>query len=203
MVARRGLHRRQRRRPRQALIRSHEHAARPGSRDDRGDRSSHGGRAAQAAGAPKTERHRARRSRQPGGAWSQPAEILHLSRSRRGSRPARLPFYRAWPGAWRHDRRAAPRAVSPSPRTSSTSFIRASPSISMQPVLCCPIRSSAIASSARSCRSRARRSREALHRFLTVRAIAPYKFPDKLVVVKEIPRDAGGRVLREEILTQV
>jgi mycobactin salicyl-AMP ligase len=46
-------------------------------------------------------------------------------------------------------------------------------------------------------------SLEALHRFLTVRAIAPYKFPDKLVVVKEIPRDAGGRVLREEILTQV
>ena len=46
-------------------------------------------------------------------------------------------------------------------------------------------------------------SLEALHRFLMERGVAPYKFPDKLLVVKEIPRDAEGRILREEILRQV
>lgn len=46
-------------------------------------------------------------------------------------------------------------------------------------------------------------SLEALHRFLMERGVAPYKFPDKLLVVKEIPRDAQGRILREAILKQV
>ena len=46
-------------------------------------------------------------------------------------------------------------------------------------------------------------SLEALHQFLEKRQIAPYKFPDKLLVVKQIPRDADGRLLREEILRQV
>lgn len=43
----------------------------------------------------------------------------------------------------------------------------------------------------------------ALHRFLVERQVAPYKFPDRLLVVKQIPRDAEGRVLREQILQQV
>jgi len=46
-------------------------------------------------------------------------------------------------------------------------------------------------------------SLEALHRFLTGRQVAPYKFPDGLLVVKQIPRDAEGRLLRQQILTQV
>jgi mycobactin salicyl-AMP ligase len=44
---------------------------------------------------------------------------------------------------------------------------------------------------------------EELHAFLKKRGVAPYKFPDQLLVVKQIPRDAGGRVLRDEILRQV
>jgi len=44
---------------------------------------------------------------------------------------------------------------------------------------------------------------DALHKFLEEREVAPYKFPDKLLVVKQIPRDAGGRLLREQILKQV
>jgi acyl-CoA synthetase (AMP-forming)/AMP-acid ligase II len=44
---------------------------------------------------------------------------------------------------------------------------------------------------------------EALNRFLEERKVAPYKYPDKIVIVRQIPRDADGRVLREEILTQV
>jgi non-ribosomal peptide synthetase component E (peptide arylation enzyme) len=44
---------------------------------------------------------------------------------------------------------------------------------------------------------------EALHSFLVERQVAPYKFPDRLLVVKQIPRDADGRVLREQILQQV
>lgn len=44
---------------------------------------------------------------------------------------------------------------------------------------------------------------DALHRFLVERQVAPYKFPDRLLVVKQIPRDAEGRVLREQILMQV
>jgi mycobactin salicyl-AMP ligase len=39
--------------------------------------------------------------------------------------------------------------------------------------------------------------------FLEGRRIAPYKFPDKLLLVRQIPRDASGRILREEILKQV
>ena len=46
-------------------------------------------------------------------------------------------------------------------------------------------------------------SLEALHRFLMERGVAPYKFPDKLLVVKDIPRDRHGRILREQILQQV
>jgi mycobactin salicyl-AMP ligase len=46
-------------------------------------------------------------------------------------------------------------------------------------------------------------SLEALHLHLKEREVAPYKFPDKLLVVKQIPRAAGGRVLREQILKQV
>ena len=46
-------------------------------------------------------------------------------------------------------------------------------------------------------------SLEALHKFLKEREVASYKFPDKLLVVRQIPRDAGGRVLREQILKQV
>jgi acyl-CoA synthetase (AMP-forming)/AMP-acid ligase II len=46
-------------------------------------------------------------------------------------------------------------------------------------------------------------SLEALHRFLDERGVAPFKFPDRLLVVRQIPRDADGRVLREEILLQV
>jgi acyl-CoA synthetase (AMP-forming)/AMP-acid ligase II len=44
---------------------------------------------------------------------------------------------------------------------------------------------------------------EALNQFLEERRVAPYKFPDKIVIVRQIPRDAEGRVLREQILTQV
>ena len=46
-------------------------------------------------------------------------------------------------------------------------------------------------------------SLETLHQFLAERGVAPYKFPDKLVVVKQIPRDAEGRVPREQILKQI
>jgi len=46
-------------------------------------------------------------------------------------------------------------------------------------------------------------SLEALHRFLMERGVAPYKFPDKLLVVKDIPRDRHSRILRDQILTQV
>lgn len=46
-------------------------------------------------------------------------------------------------------------------------------------------------------------SLEALHGFLTEKGVARYKFPDRLLVVKQIPRDGEGRVLREQILQQV
>lgn len=46
-------------------------------------------------------------------------------------------------------------------------------------------------------------SLQALHDFLGDRGVAPYKFPDRLVVVKLISRDGAGRVLREQILRQV
>jgi non-ribosomal peptide synthetase component E (peptide arylation enzyme) len=43
-------------------------------------------------------------------------------------------------------------------------------------------------------------SREALTRYLVARGVAPYKFPDKVIVVRQIPRDENGRILREQIL---
>jgi acyl-CoA synthetase (AMP-forming)/AMP-acid ligase II len=46
-------------------------------------------------------------------------------------------------------------------------------------------------------------SLDALNSFLSERGVAPYKFPDKLLVVKQIPRDADGHVLREQLLQQV
>jgi len=46
-------------------------------------------------------------------------------------------------------------------------------------------------------------SLEALHRFLMERGVSPYKFPDKLLVVRDIPRNAQGRIRRDEILAQV
>jgi hypothetical protein len=42
-----------------------------------------------------------------------------------------------------------------------------------------------------------------LHDFLRMRGVAPYKFPDRLVVVKLIPREADGRMQREQMLRQV
>jgi mycobactin salicyl-AMP ligase len=46
-------------------------------------------------------------------------------------------------------------------------------------------------------------SLEALCSFLAERGIAPYKFPDRLLTVDAIPRDAQGRVLRDEIVLRV
>ena len=46
-------------------------------------------------------------------------------------------------------------------------------------------------------------SLEALHRFLMERGVAPYKLPDKLLAVKEIPRGADGDILRDALLRQV
>jgi acyl-CoA synthetase (AMP-forming)/AMP-acid ligase II len=46
-------------------------------------------------------------------------------------------------------------------------------------------------------------SLEALHRFLMERGVAPYKFPDKLLVVRDIPRDTQGKILRDEILRSI
>jgi mycobactin salicyl-AMP ligase len=44
---------------------------------------------------------------------------------------------------------------------------------------------------------------EALNRFLEERSVAHYKFPDKILIVRRIPRDGDGRVLRDQILLQV
>jgi acyl-CoA synthetase (AMP-forming)/AMP-acid ligase II len=41
-------------------------------------------------------------------------------------------------------------------------------------------------------------SLEGLHAFLRLQGVAPYKFPDGVTVVTAIPRDADGRVLREQ-----
>jgi mycobactin salicyl-AMP ligase len=46
-------------------------------------------------------------------------------------------------------------------------------------------------------------SLETLNQFLAERGVARYKCPDRLLVVKQIPRDGEGRVLREQILQQV
>jgi non-ribosomal peptide synthetase component E (peptide arylation enzyme) len=43
----------------------------------------------------------------------------------------------------------------------------------------------------------------ALHDFLREKGVAPYKFPDRLVVVKTIPRNAHGALLRGQILREV
>ena len=46
-------------------------------------------------------------------------------------------------------------------------------------------------------------SLEALCGFLAERGVAPYKFPDRLLMVDAIPRDANGHVLRDEIVLRV
>jgi 2,3-dihydroxybenzoate-AMP ligase len=43
----------------------------------------------------------------------------------------------------------------------------------------------------------------ALHGFLMERGVAPYKFPDRLLVVRDIPRDRAGRIRRAAILERV
>ncbi len=45
-------------------------------------------------------------------------------------------------------------------------------------------------------------SLDALHSFLAERGVAPYKFPDKLLILRNIPRGVGGEIRREEILRQ-
>jgi acyl-CoA synthetase (AMP-forming)/AMP-acid ligase II len=45
-------------------------------------------------------------------------------------------------------------------------------------------------------------SRDALCAFLAREGVAPYKYPERLVVVKSIPRDEHGRVIREELAAQ-
>ena len=52
---------------------------------------------------------------------------------------------------------------------------------------------------AQASRSRSRRCTG----FSSSGSVAPYKLPDRLVVVKQIPRDADGRVQREQMLQQV
>lgn len=42
-----------------------------------------------------------------------------------------------------------------------------------------------------------------LHSFLMERGVAPYKFPDRLLVVRDIPRDRAGRIERQAILERV
>jgi mycobactin salicyl-AMP ligase len=46
-------------------------------------------------------------------------------------------------------------------------------------------------------------SLETLHAYLHGLDVAPYKFPDQIVVVRDIPRDASDRVLRGQILAQI
>jgi len=46
-------------------------------------------------------------------------------------------------------------------------------------------------------------SLDALHAYLQGLDVAPYKFPDQIVVVRDIPRDASDRVLRDQILAQI
>lgn len=46
-------------------------------------------------------------------------------------------------------------------------------------------------------------SLEVLHSFLMERGVAPYKFPDRLLVVRDIPRNRAGRIERAAILAQV
>jgi non-ribosomal peptide synthetase component E (peptide arylation enzyme) len=42
-----------------------------------------------------------------------------------------------------------------------------------------------------------------LKQFLTDKRVAPYKTPDQLVIVKSIPRNGAGAVLRDQILSQL
>lgn len=44
---------------------------------------------------------------------------------------------------------------------------------------------------------------EALHAFLHERGEEPYKYPDGLVVVSTIPRNAHGAVLRDQLMREV
>lgn len=46
-------------------------------------------------------------------------------------------------------------------------------------------------------------SLEVLHSFLMERGVASYKFPDRLLVVRDIPRDRSGRIERAAILERV
>jgi non-ribosomal peptide synthetase component E (peptide arylation enzyme) len=46
-------------------------------------------------------------------------------------------------------------------------------------------------------------SLEALYAYLHGLDVAPYKFPDQIVVVRDVPRDASDRVLRDQILAQI
>lgn len=43
----------------------------------------------------------------------------------------------------------------------------------------------------------------ALRDFLNERSVASYKLPDKLLIVRSIPRDMHGRILRDQILKQI
>ncbi len=79
-------------------------------------------------------------------------------------------------------------AASPLPRASSTGSIRAFPDFSTPRASRCPIRCSATASSPRCRRSRESPSRSTRSsRFSRIAGVAPYKFPDKLLVVNRNP----------------
>ncbi len=43
----------------------------------------------------------------------------------------------------------------------------------------------------------------ALCDFLEERSVASYKFPEKLLIVRSMPRDARGRIERDQILKQI
>ena len=105
------------------------------------------------------------------------------------------------PSAQGRPRASPSRRACRSPLPSSTSFTEASPPSSTPPVSCFPIRKSETASFAAVVPLPDEPvTLEALNRFLEERRVAPYKFPDKIVIVRQIPRDAEGRVLREQIL---
>jgi hypothetical protein len=115
---------------------------------------------------------------------------------------------RAAPGGGAHGaslqiKTFAAMAAWPSPSANWTSFIGASPVSSMPPASCCgPYHRDRVFAAVMP-RPGEPASLEALNRFLAERGVAPYKFPDRLLVVKEIPRNTQGRVLREEILRQI
>ena len=46
-------------------------------------------------------------------------------------------------------------------------------------------------------------SLEALHKFLREQGVAPYRSPDRFVMVRAIPHDADGAVLRDQLLREV